>query len=819
MNKGSALTFDRQNEAPQKVNLSRPTRSTQIRPRTDRRQTSELQSHMLTDISTCHENGEFIQQHIQMIGDGSDIPHRTNIVTINFTAFGRQFNLGLKPCQDRNVSIDMLYSGRIIIQSNEISNKYCGQEITEPSQVHGSLFHGIFTGAIHTKLEDYYIEWCPMKHLNKTNYLASIYRWSDLIARERNESVFYRLFKKESICSKVSPVNSLNQRHGPRQRFRRTATEGLTCSLHLYVDHTFFQDVGNGDKEVTLAKVFFYIMEADRIFQESDFDGDGGRDAVGFNIGRVTVMTDEESTRDYGLLPEETNATVLLNTFSKTDHSDACLALLFTSRNLQERVMGLAWLASSSYYDYAGGICQEPVYFEEEYFSFNTLLVSAKLHDEVLPDAVTSLTTAHELGHAFGSPHDEETDSDCSPGPPDGHYIMHPFATEASLPNNHLFSECSMAYINPVMESKGFCMEPGQAARCGDRFVQGDEECDCGLPDECPFFDPCCIPLSDELEGCRLRPGVACSPAVSPCCSATCSVVEAYEEKVCHPTVDCQLPTFCNGQHPQCPAPEPAPDWTLCRMGAALCVDGFCTLSRCSALNLTECQCLYPPAARCQLCCYQGTTRQCLPIISLGISGSNGAPIYHLPGKSCMQSTGFCTQNHRCIHPNQDDTAERLHSFFSNTTLHSVRLWFKERWGLVLSLIFIVGGILVALFTCVYQGRKAPVRSLALATARMAVLWQQVEFEQQHLKDRLDKLYWEWNLERNKAREVKAVDCCTLVARLSLFFPTVSRTKIVEVALSSPSEAAAVRRLILEGYPLRKLLTDGKVLSESASCQ
>ncbi len=64
-------------------------------------------------------------------------------------------------------------------------------------------------------------------------------------------------------------------------------------------------------------------------------------------------------------------------------------------------VIGLAWIGYPQ--GQAGGICDKYANFAGKLRSYNTGLVSFKLYQRDLPPAVTEITFAHELGHAFGA--------------------------------------------------------------------------------------------------------------------------------------------------------------------------------------------------------------------------------------------------------------------------------------------------------------------------------------------------------------------------------------------------------------------------------
>ncbi len=122
-----------------------------------------------------------------------------------------------------------------------------------------------------------------------------------------------------------------------------------------------------------------------------------------------------------------TNARTLLNQFSQFSNSASFdhpgIAHLFTGRNLDGRTVGIAYFRSLCSARFGVGI------------------------DQITgTGAAGALTVAHELGHNFGAPHDNEDGSPCSATP--GTFLMNPF-----LNGSDQFSPCSMSQIQPVVNS------------------------------------------------------------------------------------------------------------------------------------------------------------------------------------------------------------------------------------------------------------------------------------------------------------------------------------------------------------------------------
>lgn len=86
------------------------------------------------------------------------------------------------------------------------------------------------------------------------------------------------------------------------------------------------------------------------------------------------------------------------------DHTDYCLALLFTYRDFSEGALGLAWVAEPEL-ETPGGICCKRFLLEEKHepLSFNTALATLLNYGVRLPRKASVITVMHELGHSFGS--------------------------------------------------------------------------------------------------------------------------------------------------------------------------------------------------------------------------------------------------------------------------------------------------------------------------------------------------------------------------------------------------------------------------------
>nr|XP_020647190.1 disintegrin and metalloproteinase domain-containing protein 12 [Pogona vitticeps] len=182
-----------------------------------------------------------------------------------------------------------------------------------------------------------------------------------------------------------------------------------------------------------------------------------------------------------------------------------------------------------------------------------------------------AVTLAHELGHNFGMNHDTlERGCNCKAAPDKGGCIMNP-ATGYPFPM--MFSSCSKKDLeNSLEKGVGMCLfnlpevkESFGGPKCGNGYVEGGEECDCGEPEECT--NQCC-----NATTCTLRPGAVCAHGL---CCEDCKLKPAGI--LCrHSSNSCDLPEFCTGSSPHCPANVYLHDGHSCYRIDGYCYNGMC---------------------------------------------------------------------------------------------------------------------------------------------------------------------------------------------------------------------------------------------------
>uniref|UniRef100_A0A3Q2EF97 Disintegrin and metalloproteinase domain-containing protein 19-like n=1 Tax=Cyprinodon variegatus TaxID=28743 RepID=A0A3Q2EF97_CYPVA len=168
-------------------------------------------------------------------------------------------------------------------------------------------------------------------------------------------------------------------------------------------------------------------------------------------------------------------------------------------------------------------------------------------HSEVPIGAAA--TMAHEIGHNVGMSHDH--DGCCVEATAEQGGCVMAAATRHPFPR--VFSRCSKRDLdNYFQKGGGMCLfnMPNMkdlvgGKKCGNGFVEEGEECDCGEPD-----------LKQAGTMCR-------GPAGS-----------------------CDLPEYCTGASPYCPANVYLLDGSSCQYGKAYCYNGMCLTHEQQCLQL-----------------------------------------------------------------------------------------------------------------------------------------------------------------------------------------------------------------------------------------
>ncbi|XP_067056132.1 disintegrin and metalloproteinase domain-containing protein 10-like [Acropora muricata] len=563
----------------------------------------------------------------------------------------------------------------------------------------GHIIHGQFDGSF-----------CVF---GETFYLEPAQRHPDVGTHKSHSIIFPASsieFDFSSIDWKTAHVNSLNyslQKVTKKRIYHRSPQNSGpdTCSVHIAADHAFFKHVGKGSESTTIEEMVYNMGVADKTFTATDFNQDWGEgDGIGFFIAAVTVYTDITAEGSLAS-PEDIDSTQYLLKWSEMDHDEYCMAMLFTYRDFERGVLGLAWVATPDL-DTPGGICTKKVLTNdrETTVNFNSAIVTFLNFGVRIPRKVSVVTVSHEFGHSFGSEHDPQT-IQCSPGGKAGNFVMYPKGIDGNEPNNLLFSPCSKDQISAVISVKGsLCFTGRSGSYCGNRIVEEGEECDCGKPEECDRVDKCCVARNDVLliPGCTVREGKQCSPVAGTCCNEDCEIIPQSNMSVCHEETECSVEMTCNGQSGRCPPAESKPTNVTCNDGSNTCLDGVCAGPICALYELNECECYQNEDEICHVCCKENQS-ECI-----SAQHYHGRVILKRPGSTCMDHKGYCDSFGICVTADSDDKLrDAFERLFSKESMESFWKWIKAYWY---SVPMIVGGIflVVVLLRITYRTRTNP---------------------------------------------------------------------------------------------------------------
>jgi disintegrin and metalloproteinase domain-containing protein 10 len=382
------------------------------------------------------------------------------------------------------------------------------------------------------------------------------------------------------------------------------------------------------------------------------------------------------------------DVSTFLNYVSLDNFTDYCLSYTFTARDFADGTLGLAWVAKLT--GSVGGVCERRQPLQGIYKSLNSGIVTVVNYQARVPEAVSQITFAHEVGHNFGSEHDPD-DSTCSPGAnKGGNFIMYRRATAGVEINNRNFSKCSKDQMGPimhklVMDPTKFCFKPYNGSLCGNGIVEQGEECDCGYKGDCK--ETCCYDASEEpSKKCRLKPNSECSPSQGACCGMSCKFTNS--STVCMSSTECLFDVKCTGKDSYCPRNHTEffkQKLSTCNSGTQVCKEGVCTGSICERHNMTQCYLRgnlenknEDKAVLCHLACIgTATENECVDSFKIPqmMNAMNSGFILK-PGSPCAGTLGYCDIFSKCRLVDGEGPLLRLKNFLLNpVTLSAIRIW------------------------------------------------------------------------------------------------------------------------------------------------
>ncbi|XP_064470931.1 disintegrin and metalloproteinase domain-containing protein 10-like [Ornithodoros turicata] len=655
---------------------------------------------------------------------------------LHFTAFGRDFHLVL--WRDTSTFakhfIALTPSGKVDL---DISHVHSGKLLGYPeSRVFGYVKQGTFQG--HIQMGDgseYYVDpgW---KYFGRNADFFVVYSADDvempadlsavswcgvcqLYARNATATNTTRIHVRDKRRTKgmldyievnAEPIEDGHRTKKPRSVTRKSLS-GRLCNLHVTIDHTLYRFFLSSSfdessaKDRIVATVASHVYSASQIFSTTDFDGVVG---VSFAVHTLQINTGQsckgKTIARNSFCSDTLDANVMLEVLSRDDHDRFCLAFIFTYRDFNEGILGLAYVGNAN--RNAGGICDK--YRSLQFNSgvrrmgLNTGVVTLLNYGSFVPERLSQITFAHEIGHTFGARHDSGTE--CAPGEPNGNYIMFPRATSGTKENNRKFSSCSIEQIGAVVQvvlhakyGKDNCFLESEGAYCGNNIREGEEECDCGYSDD-DCTDSCCYPYKNNegKAGCKLRPHAACSPTAGSCCSSACSFMDQNHR--CSEENECKFSSTSTSVSAECPQQRYKDNLTVCNKGTQVCQNGLCEGSICQKYGFEDCQVTgrgHTEEQMCRIFCRASSeATACVDPCEVP-QLKPLCDVRKQPGAACDNNNGYCDAFRRCRSVNEEGPLTKLEGIFFRK--EGIRQWIENH--VILSLLISVMAILgLALF-------------------------------------------------------------------------------------------------------------------------
>ncbi|XP_021346279.1 ADAM 17-like protease isoform X2 [Mizuhopecten yessoensis] len=353
-------------------------------------------------------------------------------------AFGKQFHLSMKKSMIlshdfRTTLIDRDGSSQDFLRSSYdfYSGTLHGEKDT---QVNVYWEDGLLTASIVTAEEVYFVE--PARRYMSTalNHTLIVYRKSDLkVAQDPWDGMMSNLktpCKYQRNTTVMQNMQQNQEQKGP-DRWKRAVDFGNRkyCRIILVADHYFHENIGRGSILATQNYMIGVLDRVNSIYQTTSWPDDSGVTGLGFEISKIIIHLEPSEGDHYNQANRQTDMGDTLDIFSSEFFlNGACLVHLFTYSAFQQD-LGLAFIASWRSGDF-GGICSPMSYADK--MAGNTGLTS--LRNRVGNTVLTlqsTIITAHELGHNWGSGHDNTDSPECS-----DFYIMYPTSQEGTQSNN-----------------------------------------------------------------------------------------------------------------------------------------------------------------------------------------------------------------------------------------------------------------------------------------------------------------------------------------------------------------------------------------------
>ncbi|KAL1441235.1 hypothetical protein MTO96_008657 [Rhipicephalus appendiculatus] len=632
----------------------------------------------------------------------------SDTVHLHFKAQGRDFHLILR--RDFSAFADNFVmrttSGPV---DADLSHIYSGYIEGDPgSHVYGSVVGGVFEGRITTgDGRVFYAEaaWnLPRTADAVSTSCRRTWRLKGLtcgVVRLSDKKSLLRGIGGEEVvvagyAGRPTTPNPPPGTYEPRNRTgqhrdgaSRTGENRRVCHMQVVVDHLLYEFYATGVDEKTAreritAVVSSHITSTNIIYSTTDFEG-----IIGLRFVLQDLKINDTTACELAVIDtnpfcrNDLDANLMLQLFSYIDHDDFCLSYVWTNRDLGEGTLGLAFIGLPKE---PGGACEKfrTVNTREGRMrlALNTGLVTFLLHGGPVVAAISEVTLAHEIGHSYGSSHDETPE--CTPG------------TGRTM--GHL--------VRFILESKydrENCFLAHQDSFCGNNVREDKEECDCGY-EENDCHDPCCFARKNShgAPGCTLRPNMLCSPSAGSCCTEDCHFINTQHR--CAAETECTHEAFCSGAAAICTEPLHRPNLTECNRGTQVCRGGRCEGSICEKFGYEDCQRLATDASSTEEMCLVDCKRAGEARRAPCLDTCKEPALQSLCGRkrergaACNQNRGYCDVFHRCRVVDENGPLARLQQLL---VPNRVRELLKQyTWVAILIGVMLLLGVLVFIRCC-----------------------------------------------------------------------------------------------------------------------